>query len=331
MNLDLILHNLLSPNILFFFLGLAVVLVKSDLEIPHPLPKLFSLYLMLTIGFRGGVELRESGLTAEVVMAIGMGGLLAIVIPLYMFPLLKLKLDGYNAAALAATFGSVSTVSFATTMTFLHIVDVPYDGYMVASLAMMESPSIIVALILVKVFVENKEGAADAKIKGKTGGFGKVLHEAFFNGSVFLLLGALLIGFATDHEGAEAMKPFTHDIFKGMLCFFLLDMGITAGSRLGALRQNVGFLVPMAIIMPIISGSLGMTVAYLVGMKEGNALLLTVLCGSASSIAVPAAMRMAIPRSNPGLLTPTALGVTETFNQIAGIPLYYLVIHSLWN
>ena len=188
MDTALVLQNLLSPAILFFFLGVFAVLLGSDLEIPAPLPKLFSLYLLLSIGFKGGVELQASGLGSDVLLTIGAALLMAVLVPLAAFGVLRTQFDVFNAAALAGAYGSISAVTFITAESFLRVLQIPSDGYMVAALALMESPAIIVALLLVKLAAQDRGAAAET-------GWGSVLHEAFLNSSVFLLVGSLLIGF----------------------------------------------------------------------------------------------------------------------------------------
>ncbi len=325
MDVSLILQNLLSPPVLFFFLGLLAVFLKSDLEIPAPLPKLFSLYLLLSIGFKGGVELVNSGLGPQVLITIGAAILMACVVPLYSFFILRRKLDPYNAAAIAATYGSISAVTFITAGSFIQTLKIPYDGYMVAALALMESPAIVVGLILVSLVNRSVSGDRQ-KIQWKS-----VLQEAFLNSSVFLLVGSLIIGALTGEHGMEKMKPFTSDIFYGALSFFLLDMGLVAARRIRDLKESGFFLIGFALLMPVFNAAIGIGIARLIGMPEGDALLFAVLCASASYIAVPAAMRMTVPQANPSLYISTALAVTFPFNVAVGIPLYLTVIQRFWN
>ena len=324
MNLDLVISNILNPPVLFFFLGIGAILVKSDLEIPAPIPKLFSLYLLFAIGFKGGVELAKSGINQAVVLTILAAIVMACVVPVYTFFILRWKFDPYNAAAIAATYGSISAVTFITASSFLTALEIGFDGYMVAALALMESPAIIVGLILVKVFTADEKDDQDFAWK-------EVLQEAFLNGSVFLLVGSLLIGILTGEHGWLVLKPFTQDLFYGVLTFFLLDMGLVAARRLKDLQEAGFFLISFAILVPILNAGIGLLIAKTIGMAEGNALLFAVLCASASYIAVPAAMRLTVPEANPSLYISSALAVTFPFNIIFGIPLYLYVINLFWS
>ena len=318
---SLILSNILNPPILFFFLGMTAVFVKSDLEIPAPIPKALSLYLLFAIGFKGGVELIKSGVTQDVVLTLLAAMLMACVVPIYTFFILKLKLDTYDAAAIAATYGSISAVTFITASTFLGQLGVNFDGYMVAALALMESPAIIVGLILVNLFTvaEKREFA-----------WSEVLQEAFLNSSVFLLVGSLLIGFLTGEHGWQVLEPFTQGLFYGALSFFLLDMGLVAARRIKDLQKTGVFLIFFAILIPLLNAGIGLLIAKLIGMPPGDTLLFAVLCASASYIAVPAAMRITVPEANPSLYVSTALAVTFPFNIIVGIPLYQYGINLFW-
>ncbi len=345
MNSSLILSNILNPPVLFFFIGLTAVFLKSDLEIPQPIPKLFSLYLLFAIGFKGGHELHESGLTPEIATALVAAVIAAAVVPIYSFFILRLKLDIYNAAAIAATYGSISAVTFVTASSFLARLSIPYGGHMVAALALMESPAIVVGLLLVRIFVNRRDNAAklDAATsqdteqgsessEGSSDDFswGEVLRESCLNGSVFLLVGSLLVGIVTSEEGWDSLKPFTGDMFYGVLTFFLLDMGLVAARRFQDLRKGGPFLIGFSILMPVMNALLGIGIAALIHMSPGDALLFSVLCASASYIAVPAAMRMTVPEANPSLYISMALALTFPFNIIIGIPVYFQIIQRIW-
>jgi hypothetical protein len=322
MNANLIVSNILNPPVLFFFLGMIAVLVKSDLEIPPPIPKLFSLYLLLAIGFKGGVELTKSGITNEVVLTLVAAIGMACVVPLYTFFILRLKLDTYDSAAIAATYGSISAVTFITASAFLTELGTPFDGFMVAALALMESPAIIVGLIMVNFFARDEK---------REFVWSEVLRDAFLNSSVFLLVGSLIIGVLTGEHGWEVLSPFTQQMFYGVLTFFLLDMGLVAARRIKDLQKTGLFLISFAILIPILNAGVGLLIARAIGMSQGNALLFAVLCASASYIAVPAAMRLTVPEANPSLYVSTALAVTFPFNIIVGIPLYLYGINLLWS
>ncbi len=322
MDISLIVSNILNPPVLFFFLGMTAVFVKSDLEIPAPVPKLLSLYLLFAIGFKGGVELVKSGVTQDVVLTLLAAMLMACLVPIYTFFILKLRLDTYDAAAIAATYGSISAVTFITASAFLDELGIAFDGYMVAALALMESPAIIVGLILVSLFTI-EQGKRDFS-------WPEVLQEAFLNSSVFLLVGSLIIGVLTGEHGWQVLEPFTQGLFYGVLTFFLLDMGLVAARRIKDLQKTGIFLIAFAILIPILNAGVGLGIARVIGLAEGNALLFSVLCASASYIAVPAAMRMTVPEANPSLYVSTALAVTFPFNIIVGIPLYLYGINLLW-
>ena len=325
MDSSLILQNLLSPPVLFFFLGVIAVLVGSDLEIPAPLPKLFSLYLLLAIGFKGGLELQHSGLGGQVLPTIAAAVAMSLVVPVYSFLLLKLRFDGFNAAAIAATYGSISAVTFITAEGFLETQKLPFDGFMVAALALMESPAIIVGLLLVKL--ASPQRRPDAKEMR----WQELLREAFLNSSVLLLVGSLVIGLlvaAYSPASVAKMLPFSEQLFYGALSFFLLDMGIVAAQRIRDLREAGAFLVGFSILMPLFNSMVGVLISKGLGLEPGNALLFVVLCASASYIAVPAAMRMTVPEANPSLYISMALGVTFPFNIIVGIPLYMTLVNT---
>ena len=325
MHPDLILVNLLNPPVLFFFLGLIAVWLKSDLEVPQPLPKFFSLYLLLAIGFKGGVELRHGGLSVEALSALAAALSLSVLIPLLAWRVLRQRLDAANAAAIAATYGSVSAVTFIAALSFLEQLAMPHGGYMVAALALMEFPAILVGVALYNRARRGGQPAAAAD------SWGKLLHEAVANGSVLLLVGSLVIGVLTGESGGQALKPYTTDIFRGMLCLFLLDMGIVSGRRLGQLRSLGAFPVAFALGMPVAGAALALLMASVLGLSAGDAFLLTVLAASASYIAVPAAMRNAIPEASPGVYVTLALAVTFPFNIVVGLPLYMAVIRQFWS
>lgn len=315
---QLILSNLSHPPILFFFLGMIASFVKSDLKIPEPLPKLFSLYLLLAIGFHGGVELRKTGISHEVVYALSAALFMAVVVPIYAFFILRIKLDVYNAAAIAATYGSISAVTYITAVTFLQTMGIEPGGYMVAALALMEAPAIVIGIVLARLFAPQTENNEFS--------WGAVFKEAFLNGSVLLITGSLLIGIISGEEGWDTLKPFTKDIFKGMLSFFLLDMGLLAAKRIGDLKSAGFFLPPFAIIVPVLNACMAIVIGRLIGLHTANTFMFAILSASASYIAVPAAMRLSLPEANPSLYVPMALAITFPFNITVGIPLYYYLI-----
>lgn len=330
MEFKLIAANFLSPPVLFFLLGIIAVLVRSDLKMPEGAAKFLTLYLLFDIGIKGGQELNHSGLSTDILLILFACVLLSAAIPYFAYKILRFKLNEYDAGAIAAAYGSVSAVTFATAVAFLQLFGVKFGGYMVAAMALMESPAIISGLILINVYIHKEEPgytfdtySSETLDKSK---FKKVIHEAVTNGSVLLLIGSLLIGFVAGDQGHTDLKPFVNDIFKGVLCLYLLNMGIVAGSRLNDLRKSGIFLLAFSIVFPILCGAVGIGVSYLLHLSLGDALLMTILCGSASYIAVPAAMQMAVPQANMSILIPMTLGITFPFNIIIGIPLYFQTI-----
>ena len=325
MELSLLFQNVFAPPVLFFFVGGISVFCKSDLEIPAPLPKLFSLYLLLAIGFRGGIELQTSGLSDPVLPTLSAAILMSLIIPILGFFILRIKFNVFNSAAIAAAYGSISAVTFISAESFLSTQGQPFDGFMVGALALMESPSIIVGLLLVKFAgPSNRPKSRNLQIRS-------ILHESFLNGSVYLLLGSLIIGFlagVNNPTSIEKMKPFTHSLFYGVECFFLLDMGMVAAQRLPSLKKAGSFLIGFAILMPIFNALIGVFVARFLSLNPGNALLFVVLCASASYLAVPAAMRMTVPEARSSYYISTTLGLTFPFNIILGIPLYMSLVNK---
>jgi hypothetical protein len=320
MDLHLLIDNLTNPALLFFFLGIFAVQMKSDLSIPENSSKFISLYLLLSIGFKGGQELSHSDFSMEIVWSLLFGIFLAIIVPVYTYFILRLKFSVENSGAIAAAYGSVSAVTFVTTISFLEMEQIPFNGHMVAVMALMEAPSIMIGLLLMSIFNKKQGRKESFSLK-------KVLHHSLTNGSVLLIIGSLLIGFLASDAQAEGIKPFTTDIFKGFLAVFLLDMGIVSGKKLSDFRKKGAFAILFAIVIPIINGCI---VALLTGSfisEIGNRLLFAILAASASYIAVPAAMKLANPKANPSLYIPMALAVTFPFNITLGIPLYLCIIN----
>jgi hypothetical protein len=326
------LSNLGSPPLLFFFLGVMAVVVRSDLEIPAQVAKALSLYLLFAIGFKGGVALAESsvdtGMLLTLLAAIGLSAL----IPVYTFFLMRRRMSTADAAAIAATYGSVSAVTFVTAAGYLDIQGVEWNGYLVAAMALMESPAIIVGILLYNHF--GKSGGTS------TGLFSwkQLLNESLFNASVFLILGSMLIGWITGPAGMSQVEPLVKGLFLGLLCLFLLDMGIVAARRFRNSRQSADgttsgqplrLMVLAAVAMPLCNAMFALGVAWLLGLGEGDALLFVVLVASGSYIAVPAAMRLALPEANPGTYLTMSLAITFPFNLLIGIPTYHAMIRWL--
>ena len=319
MDLHLLFDNLTNPALLFFILGLFASQIKSDLEIPANSSKFISLYLLLSIGFKGGQELVHSTFSMDIVWSIVLGIALAIVVPIYTFYILRLKFSVENAGAIAAAYGSVSAVTFVTAVSFLEIEQISFGGHMVAVMALMEAPSIIVGVLLMRLNSNGKK--SESEMKG-------VFRHAITNGSVLLILGSLLIGILASDAQAAGIKPFTTDIFKGFLAVFLLDMGITSGKKIGALLKKGKTALSFALIVPLFNGIFIAYISSYFLSSEGDRFLLAILAASASYIAVPAAMRLVAPKANPSLYLPMALAITFPFNITLGMPIYLYVIQN---
>jgi hypothetical protein len=320
MNLDLLFENLTNPALLFFILGIVAVKLKSDLEIPSNSSKFISLYLLFSIGFKGGQELAHSNFTLEIVWSVLFGVLIALVIPLYTFFILRKKFNVFDSGAIAAAYGSVSAVTFVTAASFLEIQHMVFSGYMVAVMALMEAPAIIVGVILIRMFDKKKETNTSLV---------SLIKHSFTNGSVILILGSLVIGLLASEEQAMGIKPFTNDLFKGFLAIFLLDMGIVSGKKLGDFVKSGWFAVFFALVIPLINGCVVALCSQIVTDDIGNRFILAVLAASASYIAVPAAMKIAVPKANPGLFLPMTLAVTFPINITIGMPIYLTLIKCL--
>lgn len=314
--LELAISNILSPTILFFALGLAASVARSDLSVPEAIAKGLSLYLMLAIGFKGGAVVAKQGLDGTMILAIVAGLLLSALIPLIAFRLLlwTTELQKTDAAAIAAHYGSISIVTFLAATQTLDRAGIAAEGYMVAVAAAMETPAIMVALWL---------AWSGSQSKGLDGA---MIREVILNGSIVLLVGAFIIGILTGQEGLDSIAPFIVEPFTGVLCLFLLDMGVIAGR---GLREGRKFLSPPVLLfglyMPLIGGGLGAIAAMLVGLSAGGTALMITLAASSSYIAVPAAMRLALPEARPSIYLPLSLGVTFPFNLTIGIPIYLYV------
>ncbi len=325
---------LVDPAILFFFFGLFAGLVRSNLAIPEPIARFLSLYLLVAVGYKGGVGMATAGFSAEMALALAAAMILAFVIPAYAFLILRRRLGSFDAAAVAATYGSVSAVTFITAVAFVERQGVPFGGYMAVALVLMESPAIIMAVLLANIVRARAAatavaGAGDAPAPAALS-LRQVLHEAFTDGAHLLLLGALAIGYATGAPGKAALDPFLTSIQKGMLLFFLLEMGLQVARRARDLRLEGPFLLVFAVGLPLVNAAFATVLAMLFGLGLGDAFLLAVLAASASYIVVPAVIRYAIPEANVSLYFGMSLAMTFPFNILIGIPLYFLVLKLLW-
>ena len=311
--------NFLDPAILFFVFGTFAGAVKSNLEIPQPIARFLSLYLLMALGLKGGFALHKSGFTLEIGLALGLAIFLAIIIPLMGYMILRTKLNNYDAAAVAATYGSVSAVTFITATQALDQYGIAFGGHMAAAMALMESPAIILAILLA-----NKARASATNSKQSVG-MSKILHESFTDGAQLLLLGSMIVGLVSGDAGQKIMAPFSIDLFKGMLAFFLLDMGLMAAKNFEGLKDKPPITLFYAIGAPLVHASIALGLCKLLGLPLGDTVLLMVLAASASYIAVPAVLRHALPEVNPALYMGMSLGITFPFNIILGIPLYAYV------
>ena len=318
MDFQILISNLSNPSLLFFILGVLAVKLKSDLEIPPTSAKFIALYLMISIGFKGGQELSHSEFTTGIFWALAFGVLLSASIPFYTFFILKRKLGVPNAAAIAAAYGSISAVTFVAAAAFLEVQGVSFGGHMVAVMALMEAPAIVSSMILLRKYTPSKS----------EGGLKQIIIHAFTNSSVLLILGSLVIGLIADEKQAEGIKPFITDIFKGFLAVFLLDMGITSGRKLKAFFKTGYFSSLFATLIPLINGVIVAYISQWVSPEVGDRLIFAILAASASYIAVPAAMKLSNPEADEGLYVPMALAVTFPFNLTLGMPIYWMIIQS---
>ena len=325
-------QNLLDPAILFFVIGALAGAIKSNLEIPTAISRFLSLYLLMALGLKGGFALSESGLTADVGLSLGAAVALALVIPWLGYGLLRRIVSGFDAAAVAATYGSVSAVTFVTAVQYLENQHIAYGGHMAAGMALMESPAIIMAVILANHLrqtsppglPQTRHGPPDLRDTPNKAGvsIGKILHESFTDGAQLLLLGAMVVGMVTGESGKAAMEPFSGDLFKGMLAFFLLDMGLMAARNLPQVKGQSPLLMAYAVLGPVVHAALALGMAMLLKLPTGDAALLMTLAASASYIAVPAVLRFALPEASPSLYFGLSLGVTFPLNILLGIPAY---------
>ncbi len=364
-----ILKNLTDPAVLFFFLGVVIGLIRSNLEIPAPIAKFLSLYLLMALGFKGGQALADAGLSGDGAKVIGAALVLALVIPAVWFLVLRKRIDAFDAAAIAATYGSVSAVTFVTASQFLATRGDEAGGHMTVALVLMESPAIIMAVLLatwvrsrlaapatatpaesasVKITESNlattdsrtlvPEASHPAGEKGPDEGveeshppisIREVLREAFTDGAHLLLIGSMVIGALSGEKGGEAMAPFVNGVFKGFLAFFLLEMGLLVARQLREVRDVGPFLIAFGAIVPFVNAAAALLIGWALGLTVGDLTLLAVLASSGSYIVVPAVVRYAIPEARPSRYFTLALGITFPINIAIGIPLYYAIASSI--
>lgn len=326
--------NLLDPAILFFAFGVVAGALRSNLEIPASISKFLSLYLLMALGLKGGFALAQSGFSPSVAAALGAAMLMAVIVPALGYACLRRFVSRYDAAAVAASYGSVSAVTFVTAMQFLESQQVSFGGHMTVAMVLMESPAIIMAVLLANSLRHAQSAPSTVGVSAGGAallGWGpsgtgvplrRVLHESFTDGAHLLLLGAMAVGYLSGEAGKTVMQPFAGDLFKGMLAFFLLDMGLLVARNFGAARAQSPVLIAYAALGPLVHAAIALTLAWLLRMPAGDATLLMVLSASASYIVVPAVLRYAVPEANPSLYFGLSLGITFPLNILLGIPLY---------
>lgn len=310
-------NNFLDPAILFFIFGVSAGLLKSNLEIPQPVTRFLSLYLLMALGLKGGFALHHSGITSQITLVLGSAIFLAVLVPLIAYFLLSHRLNKLDAAAIAATYGSISAVTFITATQTLDMAGIQYGGYMAAAMALMESPAIILAIILAnKARLSTSGGVSQGK------NLSKILHESFTDGGQILLLGSMIVGYLSGDAGHKVMAPFSIDLFKGMLSFFLLDMGLQAAKSFDYLKNTPKLTLIYGLVAPFVHASIALIISKLLGFGLGETILLMVLAASASYIAVPAVLRHALPEVKPALYMGMSLVITFPLNILIGIPVY---------
>jgi hypothetical protein len=312
---------LMDPSILFFLLGIGAGLLRSNLIIPPQMARFLALYLLMAIGLKGGFALAKSGFSPSIGIDIGLAIALALAIPAVSYSILRTRISSLNAAAVAATYGSVSAVTFITAMQYLENRGIPFDCHMSVALALMESPAILFAIVMANLIRAKKP-----KLSGKTpipkSSLGLIVTESFTEGAQVLLLGSMAVGYISGESGRSVMQPFTGELFKGMLAFFLLDMGLATAAHLKDLKRVPRLLIMYGLVAPLVHATVALWLCSHLGVSLGNAALLAVLAGSASYIAVPAVLKHAIPEASPLYYLGMPLGLTFPFNILIGIPLY---------
>ena len=315
-------HILLDPAILFFVFGVLAGALRSNLEIPPPIAKFFSLYLLMALGLKGGFAMAESGFSGTVAVSLGAAILMSFLVPALGYHFLKNRISKFDAAAVAASYGSVSAVTFVTAIQFLETSGVPIGGHMAVAMVIMESPAIIMA-VLIANSIRHQAGQGGAPATGgQSVSLKKILHESFTDGAHLLLLGSMAVGLISGESGKAMMQPFSGDLFKGMLAFFLLDMGMMVAKNFNQAKKASFVLIAYATAGPFVHAAIALGLAILLNLPAGDGALLMVLSASASYIVVPAVLRYAIPEANPSIYFGLSLGVTFPINILIGISLY---------
>lgn len=309
-------HNFLDPAILFFVFGVLAGAIRSNLEIPRSIAKFLSLYLLMALGLKGGFALAKSGLSSEIITSLTVAITMAFLVPILGYQFLKTRTSRFDAAAVAASYGSVSAVTFVAAIQYLELSGINPNGYMSIALVIMESPAIIMAVLLANTLRQSSDSAK----KGPS--IRHILHESFTDGAHLLLLGSMAIGYLSGDNGKAVMQPFSGDLFKGMLSFFLLDMGLMVARNFKEARSNSSTLLLYASVAPILHAGIGLGLCWMLGVSLADAVILMVLSASASYIVVPAVLRYAIPEANPSIYFGLSIGVTFPINILFGIPFY---------
>ena len=316
------LTTILNPGILFFILGFVAILLKSNLSIPESVVKFVSLYLMLSIGFKGGISLYESSLFGDGILIIGVIIFMSALVPVYTYFLLRKKLGAADACGIGATYGSNSTLTYITAAGFLTSIGEAYEGYMTVALVVMETPAIIFAVVMAQLSL--KAGAATKSTR-------TVIRESLTDGTLLVLVGSMAIGYILTALGTEdsPLSAFIGgDMFTGMLVFFLLYMGTVVGKKFKELESFPPLLVVFAIVAPIVNGVIAILISKAFGFEHGDAFLLTILCASASYIVAPAILKDALPEANPAKFLTMSMGITFPLNIVFGIPAYWWAIEA---
>ncbi len=308
-----------DPALLFFVFGVFAGAIRSNLEIPRSIAKFLSLYLLMALGLKGGFALANSGLNIEIAISLAIAVAMSFIVPALGYRWLRSRCSPFDAAAVAASFGSVSAVTFVTAMQYLDQQGIGANGYMAIALVIMESPAIIMAVLLANLLRQSTgQSTQGPSIKS-------VLHESFTDGAHLLLIAAMVIGFVTGDQGEAVMQPFSGDLFKGMLAFFLLDMGLLVAKNFRAARQNSAPLIVYASVSPVVHATIALLLCGLLNVSLSDTVMLMVLAASASYIVVPAVLREAIPEANPSIYFGLSIGLTFPLNIVIGIPLYTLM------
>ena len=329
-------QSLLDPAILFFVFGVLAGALKSNLEIPPAIAKFLSLYLLMALGLKGGFALSQTGFSPQMLSSLGAAMAMAVIVPALGYQLLKHKLSGFDAAAVAASYGSVSAVTFVTAMQVLESQGLSANGTMTVAMVLMETPAIVMAVLMANALRHAATATAAVPVSVTSGGaavaslgsagpgmpIGKILRDSFTDGTHLLLLGSLAVGFITGESGKTMMQPFTGDLFKGLLSFFLLDMGLLVARHFATARQQSPWLIVYAVVSPLVHAAIALGLAVVLSLPVADAALLMVLAASASYIVVPAVLRHAVPEANPSLYLGLSLGITFPLNILFGIPLY---------